>query len=72
MAHPVPQPSPPPTLTNPNKCRKMSFCASVLSEADSSKSEFIFLNRSTTAHKKGRNYFFLLLLAVLVEAEVIG
>ena len=53
----------------------MSFCASNFSEADSNKSEFIFLHRSPTAHKKGRIYFYffpLLLLTALLEAEMIG
>lgn len=44
----------------------------LLSEAHKNKSEFIFLNRNLTAHKKGKSYFyfFSLLLTVLLEAEV--
>lgn len=66
----------PPTYTDkPKQGCKMSFCASNFSETDSNKSEFIFLHRSPTAHKKGRIYFYffpLLLLTVLSEAEMKG
>lgn len=61
------------TYTDKPKQSYKIFCSSILSsEADKNKSEFIFLNRSLTAHKKGKIYFyfFSLLLPILLEAEV--
>lgn len=51
---------PAPTYTDRPKQSYKIFCASILrSQADSDKSEFVFLNRSPTAHEKGRIPFHL-------------